>query len=467
MNVLPKIKRKKVKESKKSIENKLLIKTLNEKIFKGFQKIEFLKRYKSRRLPKNKKKASPLTEWEEEKPYFFEDKFRFTYKENFLHSLNGPELQALEVINFKDLPVRDMDTEPRRYNVFLTCKNKNSKINLNNKEDEELIDNVNQSSDNAEKEYDNNVVQNLTQPPIVYDTNTSAQINNLKFFAIEQEDTSPSKKKNPKNKKDPYEDIDFLRKISIEPKENKILKFKGLTTGFQAHKIKEDSPKETNPNFCLDIEYKSAANFYPKKMTPEEKKLRLLERNLNQLANIQNGFLANFEENLMKQPPKTPITDTKQEKQPNIVDLNQYTLSNVKDMLHQRQMSQAYQKDPNLVPKRPSNFSIGEYRNKILKNHRDKFQNLKEMAFGRPNTVETDENYIKFCPKINNNSHLLSQKKFTHKIVYDKQSKIRDVKIAVTFRKIFTEKDTHRILNGKVPLDFEYESEMNKNKNQN
>ena len=440
---------KRQKEEKE--KNKILVKNLNKRMFRGFNKIKKLKDIKEFGLNKIHKILTPTNKWEEYEPFPFEDIYNVTYKDRFLKTLNNEKIKAFDVVHIGSNS-NNIKTNKNKKDIFLTGNNK-----TRNKTQGEIFDEINKKQENEKKilqkifpdKDEMNVITSVPFFSLIKNPNKTYYINNKH---------NNNKEKNLQEKQILEEE--FLYKLSHKYQEDKnnINYNKGLVKGFRTayNEFGEKSNSKHIPKKLeLNIENMLNNEKIPQ-LSPVERHLQKIENNLNLIRTLPNEMFKEFENNFLNYPyenehnnlNKTENTNKEEEK---IIKLDSNIFEEKKNKLLEKQFSKTFY-NPNITPK----FPIGDYLNQQIKNKTEKFDKLHKLAFEEHiKRKSSNLNIPKFKNKniveISPNSHLFFRKKPTYKSLYDIESKTRDILIASKLKNEYCTQDINRILRGYRP----------------
>lgn len=428
--------------SKAELKNKKLVKTLNSKMFKGYNQIKNSKTFK----PINDSINLPTIQWLKSNLMPFNEMYNLNYKHKHFASSRSPNLNQ-----FFNIEVMNNSINQTRNNVFLTTNNKsNGQLSFSSSE--------NKLFTLPDKEIKNNA---FLLKRLFPDENELEKISSLHFLSLEKHpyDYNSSKQilsKAEKIEKTKYNEIEFLYKISHP------LKVPKTQNNFYSRKCRinnrnqdpnEMNKKEQKDKDKLQLNITVMSYKKPKVLTPEERRLNYIHNNLDAIRALPKDTFKDYINNL--------FDDTNNEE--NNYDNKQF---NIKEIQFNPELErEKEQKRMNYIKKQPQLIKYKVFQ-KSLDQRGEKYNELRKMAFelqdnekNKGDKMQKSKNdYLYFIAldlisNINPRSHLLTESKYTYKKYYDKQSKMRDVKIAWGLRNEFTQGDIRRLLNGKELLD--------------
>ena len=334
---------------------------------------------------------------------------------------------------------------------------------------------------------------------------------NLPFFSLVK-NKKPFKMKlnfGFNNKKYKIKQEEFLYKISHNDDykgQNNINKNKGIKKGTTIqyfhgfdkfcinNKISETNfplnYKKNKLNLELDIKNITKGGEKTSQMSSKEKRLKMLENNVNNIKSIPNELMNDLEEEVFKildeefeknhsndnnktkeeekEKLEYELKDKKNEKEEkNIINnLNLNFISN--NILNSNRSSDNNYINTNTF-KRPNKYPINFYTTQQLKkkehfpkNYKNTFdERIKKLKKEKEEKEKEEKNIIKLKSKLSleNMKDLKEKRKTNNKIFYKKQSKISDILIGNKLKDSYDEVDTKRILNGLKPWIYIKEDE--------
>ena len=274
-------------------KNKKLVKTLNKKMFRGYEKIKKLKEIKEYGLDKINKILTPTNEWEYVQPLPFEDIYNITYKDKFLNKLNG-NIDSFDFLKIYSNKNKEINKNHKYRNknkkqIFLTYNNNK----YQNKTQGEKFDDLNKKEE-EEKRILKQIFPDEDEMNVITSVPFFSLIKNpMKTFSIDS--------KNSREKKILEEE--FLYKLSHKNKEeknpnlNKGL-FKGYRTAYNEFGEKINNNHKIPNKLELNIE-NVFSNEKISQLTPVERHLQRIENNLNSIRNLPNDMFKEFENNFL------------------------------------------------------------------------------------------------------------------------------------------------------------------------
>ena len=427
-------------------KNKKLVKTLNKKMFRGYEKIKKLKEIKEYGLDKINKILTPTNEWEYVQPLPFEDIYNITYKDKFLNKLNG-NIDSFDFLKIYSNKKKEINKNHKYRNknkkqIFLTYNNNK----YQNKTQGEKFDDLNKKEE-EEKRILKQIFPDEDEMNVITSVPFFSLIKNpMKTFSIDS--------KNSREKKILEEE--FLYKLSHKNKEEKNQNlnkglFKGYRTAYNEFGEKINNNHKIPNKLELNIE-NVFSNEKISQLTPVERHLQRIENNLNSIRNLPNDMFKEFENNFLNYDDNdNKKNESDKNENEKIITLDSAVFEIKKKKLLNKGFSQTFY-NPNYLPK----FPIGDYLNQQLKNKEERFQTIHKLAFDdfiKRKSTNLHDPIIKNKKgiTISPNSHLLSTKKTTYKSLYDIESKTRDVLIAAKLKTEYSPQDINRILRGYRP----------------
>ena len=436
------------RQKEEKAKNKKLVKTLNKKMFRGYQKIKKLKEIKEYGLDKIDKIITPTNEWEYEEPLPFEDIYNITYKDKFLKKLNGNidscDFLQISSNNNKEINKNHKLRNKNKKQIFLTYNNSNK---FQNKTEGEKFDDLNRKEE-VEKRILKQIFPDEDEMNIVTSVPFFSLIKNpMRTFSIES--------KNSREKKILEEE--FLYKLSHKNNEEKNINlnkglFKGYRTAYNEFGEKINNNHKIPNKLELNVE-NVFSNEKISQLSPVERHLQRIQNNLHSIRNLPNDMFKEFENNFLNYVDEDNKKNELNEKNENekIITLDSAIFEIKKKKLLNKGFSQTFY-NTNSLPK----FPIGDYLNQQLKNKEERFQTIHKLAFddfikrkstNLHNPIIKSKKGITISP----NSHLLSKKQTTYKSLYDIESKTRDILIASKLKTEYCPQDINRILRGYRP----------------
>ncbi|MCQ2818275.1 MAG: hypothetical protein MJ252_13490 [archaeon] len=375
-NSLPKIneenKRKVKKLSKAKINNKHLIKIITERFFKGYTKIEYLKKY--RMLNRPERKISVLTEWEYDNPLFFKDEFRYTYRDKFLSKLEGPKFNnVFNIINYnKANKVKEDNDYQAKSDLFITMQ-------------------INNTINKEKEKYESMDIPVLPIKDNIWIESTNSYNNTL------DKEQFKTNIKNSRNKEDNKE------QLSKDKKENSLSKDK---ISKREIKMMTDSECEIGYPLLKEKQYHNAIS--------KGKKLKILQPYYNQLNNHQMSALVNFEEDFAK----TNYMKKSLHQKKALCDIKKLALVNKEDFIrtYQREGEMENFNEMNYF-KSPRGFNFTHTYNNYPKSRALKFNTLSCQSNMSKNTKTENED----------KSNLLTIKPAKNNFLFKSYNKFKDV----------------------------------------
>ena len=436
---------KRQKEEKE--KNKILVKNLNKRMFRGFNKIKKLKDIKEFGLNKIHKILTPTNKWEEYEPFPFEDIYNVTYKDRFLKTLNNEKIKAFDVVHIGSNS-NNIKTNKNKKDIFLTGNNK-----TRNKTQGEIFDEINKKQENEKKilqkifpdKDEMNVITSVPFFSLIKNPNKTYYINNKH---------NNNKEKNLQEKQILEEE--FLYKLSHKNNEEKNINlnkglFKGYRTAYNEFGEKINNNHKIPNKLELNVE-NVFSNEKISQLSPVERHLQRIQNNLHSIRNLPNDMFKEFENNFLNYDDNdNKKNESDKNENEKIITLDSAIFEIKKKKLLNKGFSQTFY-NTNSLPK----FPIGDYLNQQLKNKEERFQTIHKLAFddfikrkstNLHNPIIKSKKGITISP----NSHLLSKKQTTYKSLYDIESKTRDILIASKLKTEYCPQDINRILRGYRP----------------
>ena len=329
------------------------------------------------------------------------------------------------------------------------------------------------------------------------DINEMHKYSNLPFFSLTKRRTPYQNKFNLGNNKYKIRKEEFLYKISHDDNskekylinKNKGIK-KGTTTqyfhGFDNfcinNKITEnnhplrESIKKRKLKLELDIENITKGGEKTSQLSNKEKRLTILKNNIQNIKSLPNELFNDLEEEVFKfldeefeknhrnDKDDKDIKKEKEEKdiaEKNTMTEDNYNINNLNINLWTSNSTDTNTTDNNnyinnntfkKLYKYPINFySTQQLKKKehFPKNYKITFEERAKML--KKEKEQENYNKINYRLSLENRHDLKEKRKINNKIMYKKQSKIRDILIGNILKKTYDEVDSKRILNGLKP----------------
>lgn len=409
-------------------------------------------------------------------PLPFEKEYHTKYNQMFLSKLKNKELYELNINNFSNKKKND-------YNNYLTVRNNKNIFSIKNNfkkcKSRDILD-------------EENILINKIFP----DNKELNKYSNVPFFFLTRKplNFSDDKKLNIKLLKE-----DFIYKISHGDKfythniNNNFIRNKSIKKGLTIDYMKEKNMinnKLSLPDIKLELDINNLSNGEEKRnqLMRKEKYLFMLK---NKLKDFKNGnVFKKLEEDILNFNELNEISKINNEKNLDEKDENSHinnkknesirnktTLKKTKSYTQKPTFNNnIFYNDSHYFVKKPLKYSINFYSNKQLeikkkryeKTHKEGWKEFKRKINIRNlhyNSNKNVKNPMVLCVLEPNRD--LQKKKITNKIVYQHESKMRDILISNKLKFEFSKDDIKRILNGQKPWkDFDFNKNDNDNENE-
>ena len=334
---------------------------------------------------------------------------------------------------------------------------------------------------------------------------------NVPFFSLMKKRTPLEKKLNLglKSKKHRIKQEDFLFKISHDNLPNENYNFnkskgikKGRTTRYfhgvdkfcANNKISEtnfplkESLKKNKLNLELDIENITKGGEKTSQMSNKEKRIKILENNVNNIKSIPSDLVNGLEDEVFKildeefeknyntnnqdcQTDKTKevikedINSEIKSKEIEIEDENKNNINNINFEINSNKITKnndSYNNDyinPNVM-KKPNKYPVNFYTTQQIRkkehftiNSKITFEERIKMLKKKEQKEKGEKDLYNIKNKLNleNTKDLKLKRGLTNKAAYKKQCRIKDILIGNKLKSTYDPVDTKRILNGLKP----------------
>ena len=384
----------------------------------------------------------------------------------------------------------------------------------NNKKQKQLLIN---SYYNMNLNLNDNEEKNKILNKLFPDINEMNKYSNVPFFSLIKKRTPYKMKLNLafNNKKYKMKQEEFLFKISHENKTNENLNLnknqgikKGRTTqyfhGVDKYCINNKISETNFPlkrkliknkfKLELDIENLTKGGEKTSQMSNKEKRIKMIEDNVNNIKSIPNQLINNLEDEVFKildeefeknyntddninENQKNDIKNKKEERKveeikinkntKEVVDekigdktnINNFNFNFVSNISTNSQVSNDNYINNNIM-KKPKKYPVNFYSTQQLRkkehfpsNSKFTFEERCKMIKKEKEKEKEEKDLYKFKNKLNleNNKNLKEKRKINNQIAYKKQCRIRDILIGNKLKNTYDDVDTKRILNGLKP----------------
>lgn len=358
--------------TKAELKNKKLVRTLNIKMFKGFNQIKNSKDFK----PITESYDWPIIQWQKPMPMPFNEMYNLNYKHKYFGSKKITNLN--QVFNIKNM---NNSINKTRNNVFLTSNNKTTySYSIS-------------PSLNKTKNHENNNTNAFLLKRLFPNENELNKVSSLYFLSLEKQPRdkntlSPALSQSELIKKNKFNEIEFLYKISHPLKASPKTQSNFYSKQNRNH-ISQEGNDNNNDKENMKLNITGMSQNKINILTSEEKRLNYIHSNLDEIRSLPKETFKDYIDNLFDDIN----TNEDNNKQSNIKEIQ---FNPDEDRQKEKRRYQFIKKQPQLI-------KLKVFQNN-LNRRGEKYNELRKMAFEFDLKDNNSKNNVMSKRKNNNNN---------------------------------------------------------------